>query len=157
MEKELTIKHLSPYLPYNLELIYNDCLNSRKIKAILTGISKSGIETTYKRKTNGCVGDLMEWVGHNNISEMQVKLLLRPLSDLTKEIEVNGERFVPIEWLEDKYYTLDLHKQCKRIVEEPMWVNQCDYMLIMHLIEWHFDVFQLIEKGLAIDLNTIQK
>jgi hypothetical protein len=27
----------------------------------------------------------------------KIKPILRPLSDLTKEIEVNGEKFIPIE------------------------------------------------------------
>ena len=29
------------------------------------------------------------------------------------------------------------------------------YGLVSKLIEWHFDVFGLIEKGLAIDINTL--
>lgn len=30
------------------------------------------------------------------------------------------------------------------------------YLLMQKLIEWHFDVFGLIEKGLAIDINTLK-
>ena len=59
---------------------------------------------------------------------------------------------MPIEWLEEKYYTVDLHKQCEKIIEDENWINQSDYMLIENLLEWHFDVFGLIKKGLAVPL-----
>ena len=89
------------------------------------------------------------------IIKSQDNPILRPLSDLVKEIEVNGEKFVPTDYFEDKYYTLDLHKQCERIIEDENWINQSDYMLIDYLFEWHFDVFGLIDAGLAIDINTL--
>ena len=30
-----------------------------------------------------------------------------------------------------------------------------DYQEMCKLLEWHFDIFGLIEKGLAIDINTL--
>ena len=71
------------------------------------------------------------------------KLILRPLSDLTKEIEHNGERFVPIVLLEDY---IDFQYGYERI----------EYWKIQQLFEWKFDIFNLIEKGEAIDVNTLQ-
>ena len=29
--------------------------------------------------------------------------------------------------------------------------------IVLQLFEWHFDVFGLIEKGIAIDINTLNK
>lgn len=29
--------------------------------------------------------------------------------------------------------------------------------ILERLCEWHFDIFGLIEKGLAVDLNTLHK
>ena len=82
--------------------------------------------------------------------------ILHPLSDLTKEIEHKGEKFVPIDWLEDKYYTLDLHKQAKTLIDDTAdWIFQCDFLLVLHLIEWHFYIADLISKGEAIDVNTL--
>lgn len=62
----LTLEHLAPYLPYKLKLLYVD----RSIRELLY-LDVSGIIPVFKP-------------------------ILRPLSDLTKEIEHNGERFVPI-------------------------------------------------------------
>lgn len=102
----------------------------------------------------GC-GEIGGW-DVDDIFLSEVKPVLRPLSDLTKEIDHGGEKFVPIDWLEDEYYTLAIYISAKQLHIEPRWINQCEYLLIKHLLEWHFDVDNLIEKGLAIDLNTLE-
>ena len=137
--KKLTLEHLAPYFPYGLKGIVTDSSNNGSIETII-GLQGTEIITDFD-----CI-------------EMDIfKPILRPLSDLTKEIEHNGEKFVPIEWFEEKYYTLDLHKQCLRLLEEDgeNWINQSDYMLVTQLLEWHFDLFGLLEAGLAIDINTL--
>ncbi len=85
-----------------------------------------------------------------------IKPILRPLSDLTKEIEHNGEKFVPemrILRLTDNHLVmsfLDMHKT------DPSYaVARSDYVLISSMFEWHFDLFDLIENNQAIDINTL--
>lgn len=34
--------------------------------------------------------------------------------------------------------------------------NEIQYWVMQKLIEWHFDVFNLIEENLAVDSNKIQ-
>ncbi len=34
-------------------------------------------------------------------------------------------------------------------------MKNCPYEVMEKLLSWHFDVFSLIEKGLAIDINTL--
>ncbi len=125
------------------------------------------------------------------LTHTKFKPILIPLSDLIKEIEHNGEKFVPmlklISYFDDEYlstsvkvvkvsesyfictydslggdiiefeyqygYGFDLFN----IVEDNRWINQVEYLLIIHLLEWHFDVDNLIEKGLAIDVNTLEE
>jgi hypothetical protein len=82
-----------------------------------------------------------------NVKLSDIKPILRPLSDLSKDDF--GE------YLIEELYTLDFEKQILSILEDIRWVNQCDYLLIQLLIEKHYDVFGLIEKGLAIDINTL--
>lgn len=131
-----------------------------------------------------------------------ILIIFHPLSDITKEIEHNGEKFVPMkklfneliyegnEDLENIFVDMDkfsfekkgisnfIHSQNntdfmnlyvldKKIVRtlhgnkygggrgsrafdylETMYLNEC-------LFKWHFDIYGLIEKGLAIDKNTI--
>lgn len=129
---KLELKHLAGYLPYGVK-----------------------IETPYGVEILEALGEDWIFTEQKRAYHFIEKPILRPLSDLTKEIEVNGKKFVPIEYFEDKYYTLDLHKQCLRLLENENWINQSDYMLVDYLLSWHFDIHGSIEKGLAIDINTI--
>lgn len=84
-KEQLTIKHLTPYYQHDLYGYASTC----ELKGKLVGMH--GIEyLTLSHSIND----------HNTVnSSYQVsefKPLLRNLPDLTKEIEVNGERFVPI-------------------------------------------------------------
>lgn len=70
---KLELKHLAGYLPYGLKIRY-----------------------IQRNETHD--------LEHHNIMSIcsyqnHLKPILRPLSDLTKEIEVNGEKFVPMEEL----------------------------------------------------------
>lgn len=70
------------------------------------------------------------------------KPLLRPMSDLTKEITHEGERFVP---------TLALDKlNCFPVSDTEKALRYYD-----KLNEWMFDYRNLIYAGLAIDVNTL--
>ena len=84
--------------------------------------------------------------------------ILRPLSDLTKEIEHNVEKLVPI---------VELAKMRSSIVENviPMAFEaikrdikskRLPFDMVLKLIEWHFDIANLIESGEAIDINTLE-
>ncbi len=132
MEK-LELKHLAPYLPYKLY-----CFDTL---------------TQKKRVINTGQGSSNNWVGIKTVIRYKhiYKPILRPLSDLTKEIEVNGNNFIPnIEsfiYLGGRFLDITLEEDENRISKLP-------YDLMLKLFEWHFDVFGLIEKGLAIDINT---
>lgn len=76
----------------------------------------------------------------------ECKLICHPLSDLTKEIEVDGDWLIP----NDKVMYFD----GKELALTP--VSQMPYGWVTRLFEWHFDLFQLIEMGLAIDINTLK-
>jgi len=140
---KLEIKHLDNYLSHKLMCVRN---------------GSNPVELVGLRFGNEAVNNEL-WIWEEGKQYLtgylyECKPILRPLSDLTKEIEINGEKFVPIDWLEEKYYTLDLHKQCLQLINDTgEWIYQCDYMLVEHLFEWHFDVFGLIDQNLAIAIN----
>ena len=90
--------------------------------------------------------ELYKDISLKDVIDNENKPILRPLSYLTKQIEHNGEKFLLIDFLLDK----DI------IVYNP----NIDYRLlrfgdIEKLLKHHFDVFGLIDKGLAIDINTL--
>lgn len=121
MEDKLELKHWTSYLPHKVQLKY--CVNK------------------------GTVWTLDE----TNINSITThdKLILRPLSDLTKEIEVNGEKFVPL-------HKIQIYESESLLIHNIL----CGFVEVIVfdlLLKWHLDVFGLIEKGLAIDINSLQK
>lgn len=88
MEK-IELKHLAPYLPYGVQLKGNTHGDIFTLEAL----KETGLRTTE--------------TGYDNWEDLyDFKPILRPLSDLTKEIEHNGEKFVP------------LHQMVKDLVEQ---------------------------------------
>ena len=122
---KLELKHLSGYLPYELRI------KNSNTEMPLTGYyldelndPQFGFDDTFKP-------------------------ILRPLSDLTKEIEVNGEKFVPIDEIaeiEEVVCTYSIEFFETSIKYLPNWITE-------KLLEWHFDIHGLIENDLAIDKN----
>jgi len=166
---KLELKHLSPYLPYELKIrcgeISHPILTCSDTNEFEIAIKEVFINSAYKP-------------------------ILRPLSDLTKEIEINGEKFVPIVELAKKnsYYGINEVEQvfvssdcyCVRYLDNENIERQFEYCngenknffvycvwnglrcdcynvlsLYQYLLEQHFDIFGLIEKGLAIDIYSL--
>lgn len=102
-------------------------------------------------------------------------LCLRPLSDLTKEIEHKGEKFVPIiELIKIKYsilldlqdedfsiYTDGYPRACYttnaiwEIMINPYYLPNEEFWIIQKLIEWHFNLMDIGEE--FIDVNTLEE
>lgn len=141
--QKLELKHLAAYLPYQLKCVYKGDKN----------VSILGLSYNEGEKLLIKIG-IHEWTNFFNI-----KPILRPLSDLTKEIEVNGEKFVPADIL---FPVCEFKSEYERIVAikelelQNAITHSCTYFsIVQKLFEWHFDVFGLIEKGLAININTL--
>ena len=142
MKEKLELKHLAPYLPYGLKF--------------QSSMDKPFEE--YGRQPTWTFDGMTKLFGDYCLNTLEypdaypiqlVKPILRPLSYLTKEIEVNGKKFVPIDYFLGDDVDLILNAiQIKDLSYLP-------YNLIQKLFEWNFDVFGLIEKGLAIDINTL--
>jgi len=117
-----------------------------------------------------------------------VKIIARPLSDLAKEIEVNGEKFVPIVELAkigigvrdaifksikteskkgDYSFVDETSKLCFYFTSKDSSFGNFyngktysvfnQYELFQKLLSCHFDLFNLIPNGLAIDVNTLKE
>ena len=90
--------------------------------------------------------------------------VLRSLSDLTKEVEHNGETFFPFDYLlnqyDDDYFAdTDYEAYLYEFIRKEFTSHHLKYLhfgLIKQLIEWHFDIAGLIEKGEAIDVNALE-
>lgn len=151
---KLEVKHLAPYLPYGLKLqITNGLL-----------ISNRAFELD-------CGHDF-----HNLLATGCVKPILRPLTDLEKDDDVAYQATflhkicLELGLLKDNNYIfqynfLDIEKTYRIITPYQDVVisipkNTDDIGLVRKyifdkLVSYHFDVFGLIEKGLAININTL--
>jgi hypothetical protein len=129
---KLELKHVAPYLPYGLKY-KSEHIEGSRIYTML------GLNEKYNRLDSDC--------DYGWIYIKGIKPILRPLSDLTKEIEHNEERFVPFERIGwgNGTHVIPL------ILEGRIDVKE--YYL---LLEWHFDVSNLIGKKLAFDINTLK-
>jgi len=144
---ELKLKHLTPYLPYGLKLQHNN------------GIIKPfyGISEQYKDGTF-----MLYWPENDGTinASSNYKPILHPLSDLTKEITVNGETFVPMK----RFFSMkskDWDKCNRKKVMKKSFIRDLKngdlpYMYIEQLHKWKFDVSGLIELGLAISVTNLE-
>jgi hypothetical protein len=165
---ELQLKHLANYLEHEL-MFFVDCNDGDTMTCKLEGLTDheiylDGFDTTYTDNDD------------------YAKPILRPLSDLTKEIEHNGEKFVPlisiVEEIKGEEYEISKIKKHKDSVKFYVCNGLLGYysnafydfdlkmikcmgsvvnyeMQQKYLFGLHFDVFGLIDKGLAIDINTL--
>jgi hypothetical protein len=148
---ELELKHLAPYLPYKL-----------RFNGSLLGFV-NGFYPYMDIK-----GSEAEQTSINTVLSEQWKPILRPLSDLTKEyineFEVSFiEHIYSESWMAGGYDVLNVgygHKIKSRadmseIIISTLKPHTNTWWVTQELFKWHFDVFGLIESGLAIDINTL--
>lgn len=152
---KLELKHLSAYQEHKIKLLYKGkvCniayLSTKRVAFIRTDGIGEVIKMTWEQATG------------------KIKLILRPLSDLTKEIEINGEKFIPIDIFDfgdddsnNKIpdYGLKNHDYMIAISEYNLTydINFLPFGVVEFLFKWHFDLFGLIPEKLAIDINTLQ-
>ena len=133
--KELELKHIAPYLPYGLkaQLIIKD-------KVVETGEIRSVTHhdfATHPTKISINYGDAEHiWM---------FKPILRPLSDLSDE------------YIDSLTNDLDDRGRFRDCVNMKLFKPEfLGYYLVQLLLENHFDIFGLIDSGLAIDKNTIK-
>jgi hypothetical protein len=150
---KLELKHLAPYLPYGLkcEILDYKCDYVGEKYGTIKGYYYIGDGVYYTFKSD------RDYAGKNTNN---FKPILRPLSDLTKEIIEKyatwgkvGVNHMDLE-IEFEGYDDDCYMICRdkngRMIDRA--VNSSDFDF---LYENHFDVFGLIDKGLAININTL--
>lgn len=137
----IELKEICPYLPYGLKVTFEGDEYSHTIV---------GVEDT----TNG-IRLISPFNDYGQADISKVKPILRPLSDLTREIEHNGEKFIPMEKLEGGYGFIDF--KYGFVKNQRLSVYQISYWIVEKLLSWHMDVFNLISRGLAVDYNTVNQ
>ena len=148
---KLELKHLAPYLPYqlkiiNIEMHENGFKNKNSIKELV--LTPSNLE-----------------IGLKDIDGIKEKLILRPISDLYKEISFGMLKTIPLDNINFLYhntpnfYFLTTDKSQEHLFDGKHDLSNTiiEYCVMQKLIEWHFDVFGLIDKSLAISIHDVKQ
>lgn len=124
---KLELKHINPYLPYGLKIRNN----------------KTTFEMIHQFKPND-----LNVISLRGVLELpfENKPILRPLSDLTKEIEVNGEKFVPMIRLLYLYETNYFHENenLKFVTFDLSKIISCEHKKYKLLNQENFIVNYLV-------------
>lgn len=125
---KLELKHILPYLDSKLKAVDNQAEPDDNIIEII-GFSN----------TDGNI-EVFDQHGNYDIKLSDIKPILRPLSDLTREefeLQVFNSHI--------DYLTYEN--------KGTEWTLKAPFDMVQYLFSKHIDVFGLIEKGLAIDFN----
>lgn len=134
MNKQEFLAMSLPYKPYCKTDIH-DGINKNLILS-LSGLIKDYARFYHKGYYFNCSLD-------------DFKPILHPLSDLTKPIVHKGEEFVPM-----KEIAIYNPNNVEYLIECVV-TGLVEYIVLRQLIEWRFDIAGLIEKGEAVDVNTL--
>lgn len=138
----LELKHLAPYLPYGLKFAtLNDDTEKYYINEERHILECGGL--------NGVANICMA-----KYSRPIYRIILIPLSDLLNE---------DLEYLlhnhsTDYFADTDNEKLIKNCLKNNTLQHYIEFLpngLVEWLVSEHYDIFGLIEKGLAIDINTL--
>lgn len=152
---KLERKHIIPYLDYRLK--FKDYYSEQVIEII--GISK--VVNADKTINEDAIilylnSDETILIDQSRF-QLTFKPILLPLSDLTKLIEIDGVTFNPYDYWAKKVVSKEQwSKICETISDEYCKIMDLPAWCVNLLYMWHFDVAGLIDKGLAIDINTIE-
>jgi hypothetical protein len=126
---KLEIKHLAPYLPYGLKSIYN----GRIVEIEAVGNEYILTDESFQE----------------NIKFEHIKPILYPLSYI-KNFEDIMDEFSEYSWevFENHFFVLGRTLNC---------FDSITYTIAELCFKHNLDLFGLIEKGLAIDINSIKK
>ena len=145
--KTLELKYLACYLPYGLQIKAG---NSIETLSALQHNSPFTVTRSIKDSRKG------EW---RNLEA--IKPILHPLSDLTKEIDHNGEKFVPLNKIE-QLFTVEITSEGNGNFEMAsilLGALELPYCIVQKLFEWHFWIFDqsYFDEGIIINKNTLEK
>ena len=131
---KLELKHLAPYLPFELQIEHPTMLVGKREISELRNLGQTNIEVSHRL-----------YVQISNC-----KPILRPISDLTikQTIEFYYLSSLDLEIIDINQWHLELIEELK--TNQKFQLSQFN-----KLFKWHFDVFDLISKDLAVSIHDV--
>lgn len=124
---------VAPYLPYGVKII------NEKWQHVILEVEH--LETSKD-------GNFRYWF----------RPYLRPLSELVKD-EPDGESLLDELRFSSELNWCDAYDEFLNCfdIDNPEYMSTAPYEIVIWLLKNHFDIFDLIDKGLAIDINALEK
>jgi hypothetical protein len=134
---QLTLEHLAPYLPYCIQITWKNIEDN-----YVTGVILGTEESRHNEEPT--------LITIQDVIDLGYKPVLRPLSDIKDEkvAEQLGLDSITIGAILFAEESSKLPQNSDYLVSECIF-----YKDIVKLIKHHFDVFGLIDKGLAVDMK----
>jgi hypothetical protein len=159
----IELKHLAPYLPYGLKLqgaehkIFGIKDAVYELFKLSKGLNGNLIISGRVRSVMGGSFSIGETeIGKD--SEFLLKPILRPMGDaLSKCLNIDGREIYFSTWIAEKTgleidWQMDFEIESKNSYEETLYFPLLNSLKVYNLLlEYHFDVFGLIDAGLAIN------
>lgn len=145
---KLELKHIAAYAPYGLHTTY-------KLSYVIQLRNGVRDEVREKKLTSQNLGFVFEFCTPH----------LRPLSQLTKEINHNGKALIPLDELCEKYNISDENRlsfyDAITSLSDLYFTKNCtdvlrfkDVLEIYEILKsWHFDIFNLLDNNLALPIH----
>ncbi|MDE5526643.1 hypothetical protein [Elizabethkingia meningoseptica] len=133
---KLELKDIAPYLPHDLKVCTSYGSNKLNKAKRMMGADVDRLRTS---------------------KSFNMFPLLRPMSDLTREITHNWETFVPLHRILESYcFNLsEMDEEYILSFKESLIDVDISYKTVQMLCEWQIDFQDLIGRGLAINLNEV--
>ena len=140
--EELELYKLSYYLPHVIECVADD-----GFRGVLIQLALKEVDFDFQVKLADGNNFQLRYIEG-------VKPILRPLTDLKIEIYHNEKTFIPFDWIHENFLGAKYDDDLKTLFGFKTY-QHLPFALFQKLLEWHFDIFNLIQRDLAIDINTL--
>jgi len=137
---ELEIKHIAPYFPFEINVLKSGT------KYNVLALYPHKIKICYKKSGSGFIVQ--------SSSELDgVQLILRSFESITENEAIMCGLYLP----KKNWHELSWSQVKERISQTIKNNTQIEFTVneIESLLKLHFDLYGLIEKGLAVDINTL--
>lgn len=144
---KLELKHLAPYLPYDLQVFIEKLQKSLTVISLnkSTDLAQVIYDDTLEGKT--VIG----------LKLNHFKPILLPISDLLQKLdffEIGDDNIYSIEF---DHGNIKLIQHLTAIAENNDYfdIQFLPHVVVQQLIEWHYDIHGLIPLGLAVSIHDV--
>jgi len=149
---ELEFKHIQPYMLSNLKLQYFGDLVGR-LGGYMEGMNHNPVRVCYNGQDNYNIDAIFKDEIFLNLKD--IKPILKPITDLDKLVYNEFEKYNNKEKYDEEIIDLFSEEIGVTDLLEITILDTLPYRTVDYIFRNNYDYFGLIEKGLAVDYNSV--